>query len=449
MPVKRRHPICLFLLCLICCAPVAHAWNPPAYTPLPTALDGSMMPYDFSVCNVPTYMPDSLKPVAVTYVARHGARYLSGPKKTESVMMHLTDARNNGTLSDTGENFLKLMELIIATNSSNWGDLSQVGVEEQIRLGSRMAQDIPAIKTPGARINAVSSHVPRVVMTMYQFLHRLTRINDLCTARTDEGTQFDPLLCCFIADSAYANYRDKGNWRPVYQQFVNSNIPTAPARRLFTATKLSDKQLRKLTVDMYEVLKANRAYGLPAPTTQWMSEKGYRACWQADNLRHYLRNSITPLSDLAGKAAAPLLQCMIIDADRTLQGYTSGEPYNTINAYFGHCETLLPLLSLIGIPRLPAEYLPKSSSDEKIPSKPLCTAKPAYTAKDFSSLHDYWKIQDLSPLGANIVIIFAQAPSGTFYVTMQLNGRTVNPLCGYTDILPWSALRDHWLSLLP
>lgn len=414
-----------FIICILFSfLPVfAIGWDAPRYAPLPPALDGSMMPYDFKDCTQTTFLPDSLEPITAIYVARHGARYLSGPKKTDAVMKQLIKARNEGRLSDTGEAFLSLMEHIIATNTHNWGDLSQVGIAEEKLLGEHMFRLLPPLHKPGARIAAISSHVPRVVMTMYQFCHSLVRANDRVTTATDEGTQFNPLVCCFITDTAYAKYREKGNWRKVYDNFVASHVSAAPARRLFSSTSLSDSKLRKLTVDMYEVLKGNRAYGLPAPTTQWMSDNEFHACWQADNLRHYLRNSITPLSDLAAHATSPLLKQMINDADSNLANFNDGRPYNAINGYFGHCETLLPLLSLIGIPNMPAHI-------------------------DLTNLDRYWKIQDLTPLAANLTIILAKAPSGQIYAAMQLNGHTIRPMRGNPEILPWPTLKAHWQSKL-
>lgn len=442
MPALKFDKLAFLLLILFAPALSALGWDAPAFRPLPPNLDGSMMPYDFRECTPPPSFPDSLRPVAASYVARHGARYLSGPKKTYAVMHALVKARNSGTLSPRGEEFLKLMELVVSTNSGHWGDLSAVGVDEEVRLGERMAKAVPDLALPSARVNAVSSHVPRVVMTMYQFCHTIAQANNLVSTRTDESPALDPLLCCFVADSAYADYRKNGNWKVVYDRFVDSHISTEPARRLFSTSDLSDKKLRKLTIDMYEILKGNRAYGLPAPTTQWMSEQEYRACWQADNLRHYLRNSVTPLSDLAAKATAPLLRRIILDADSTIRRRADGLPYNTLNAYFGHCETLLPLLSLMGIPTMSIS-----------PSQPSSSSVSSYPKSSFDEylehLDNYWKIEELSPLGANLAIIFAEAPSGDYYVALQLNGRTIRPLRGYPDILPWSVLRDHWLSLLP
>ncbi len=420
MTTRLKGLVWVTLLLISCIAP-AHAQNKNRYVPLPPVLDGSMMPYDFSACTQIPYLPDSLTPVYASYVARHGARYLSGPKKMEKVLKALEHGRNTGTLSDTGEAFLSLMNLVESANEDNWGDLSQTGIRAERLLGKRMFETLPRLADKNVRINAIASHVPRVVMTMYQFTNQLIRLNDKMEVRTNEGPQFDSLVCCFTYDREYAEYRKDGDWKPVYDDFVRRHVSGAPARRLFTKTSLSDRQLRDLTMDMYEVLKGNRAAGLPAPTTQWMTVAEYQACWRASNLQHYLRNSVTPLSSVAARATSPLLRRVIADTDSALCN-TAIQP--VINAYFGHAETLLPLLSLIKIPG--------------------CFDLPL----DYDDLDDCWKIQNITPLGANLLLLISRGPSGTCYATIQLNGRTVAPMKGQPDIVPWSTLRAYWQTLM-
>ncbi len=417
MSLKLKYLLRALLLLLI---PVS-ASGAETYAPLPPALDGSMMPYDFDACTQIPTLPDTLKPVYASYVARHGARYLSSPNKLKPVMDALIQGRNTGTLSATGEAFLKLMERVEAANKDNWGDLTPIGIQEERRLGKRMFQMLTPLSEEQAPVFGIASYVPRCVMTMYQFSNQLIRLNDRMTVSTDEGTRFNPLLCCFIADETYAEFRKKGSWKKVYKDFVSRTVPTGPASRLFTGTRLTDHELRELTLDMYEVLKANRAASLPAPTTRWMSVQEYRACWRASNLSHYLRNSISPLSDAAGKATAPLLKQMIRDTETALS-FPQGAP--VLNGYFGHAETLLPLLSLLKIPG--------------------CN----FLKLDYETLDNYWKIQELTPLGANLVVLISRGPSGRHYAVIQLNGRTIQPIRGEGDIVAWDHLRDYWLSLM-
>lgn len=396
---------------------VASAYPAESYKVLPAELDGSMMPYDFADCEPTPSLPDSLTPVYVSYVARHGARYLSSSKKLKPVMDALDEAEKNGTLSDTGQAFLSLMQQVESANEGNWGDLSPIGISEERELGRRMFSMLPPLAKPNAGVNAISTFVPRAVMTMYQFTNQLIRLNDGMTVATDEGKKFSPLLYMFAFDPEYAQYRKDGAWKQVYKEYAKRTAPVGPARRLFTKTTMSDKQLRDLTLDMYEVLKANRAASLPAPTTRWMSEAEYRACWKVSNLQHYLRNSATHLSDASSSATVPLLGRIIADADHALD-----DPRHTIalNGYFGHAETLMPFLSLIGLPE--------------------CSK----VRPDFSNLDKYWKIEDVTPLAANILFLFAESPTGRVYVAAQLNGRNVSLVPGQTDIVRWDILKEHW-----
>lgn len=387
------------------------------YIPLPPHLDGSMMPFDFSACTRAN-IPDSLTPVYASYVARHGSRFLSSPYKLEPVIKALQQGRKKGTLSDTGEAFFNLINRIRKANEGNWGDLSPIGYNEERMLALRLFGILSPLKQYGSRVNAVSSYVPRCVMTMYVLTNGLIRENDGLMTLTDEGHQFDSLVCCFTADTEFAMFRKDGPWKHIYDKYAAEYLSIEPARRLFTRTDLSDSELRQLTFDMYEVLKANRATGLPAPTTQWMSVLEYEGCWKASNLMHYLRNTVNPVSSLAAAATAPLLRQIISNIDRAVQ---INNPQPALDGYFGHAETLLPLLSLM---KLPGCY---------------------DMSGDYGILDKIWKIQDITPLAANLLILVSRAQSGKHYVSLQLNGRSLRPLPGKPDFVAWDDLRGYWM----
>lgn len=387
---------------------------------LPPDLDGSMMPIDFSIIDNSLVLPDSLTPVSAAYVSRHGARYLSGPAKVELLDTTLNKALIDGNLSETGLDFLSLLRTIIETNTGRWGELSPIGIREQKIMGEHVASLFPPLSGNAVTLS-VSSYVPRCVMTMYEFNAEINRRSRGLQAATDEGRQFNPWLRCFSFDADYAEYRKDGDWRGVYDDFLTRHVPAAPARRLFSNTDLDDNQLRRLTMDMYQVLKSNRAAGLPAPTTQWMSVEEYRDCWKADNLNHYLRNNVTPLSSLAAEASAPLALELIRALDA---GLASDNPDPALNGYFGHAETLMPLFSLLQLPG--------------------CFALPL----DYDNLDKTWKVQDITPLGANLLIIASKSPSGKSYISLQLNGRNIPAWTGAPTPVKWSDLRARWLHLI-
>lgn len=406
------------------------------YTELPSRYSGSMMPYDFSGAEINPIWPDSLKPVYVAHVARHGARYISSAKKLEKLQEAISKASAEGSLTKEGRRFDTLLKRVETATGNQWGLLSEVGAREERQLASDLYTLLPGL-LKNARVNAISTYVPRVVMTMYEFNHALTVKSSNVSISASEGRGFSPLLRCFTADSAYAAYRDNGDWQKVSERLMDSIVSPEPARRLLgKSSGLSDKELKKLTLDMYDVLQSMTAFGLPAPTDEFMQEVEYRACWEVDNLEHYLRNTITPLSRLAGEATAPLLARIITDADASLDAelidrtmkqadMNSAEAPSRCDAnfYFGHAETLMPLLSLMRV---------EGCYDD---------------SSDFFTLSSRWKDYEVVPLGANIDIIFLQSPSQRIYVALRHNGRFVAPMSAHI-IVPWSDYKAYLTNLM-
>ena len=145
----------------------------------------------------------------------------------------------------------------------------------------------------------------------------------------------------------------------------------------------------------------------------------YRARYLADNLKHALQRTDTRFSDLPGKAAEGLLR-EIIDSSEVI--VSTAEARRLIRGVFrfAHAETLMPLFSLMGLPgcTVPQEATPQT-------------------------LADYWNDSFVSPLGANLILVFYAAPSGKAYVQALLNGRQIAPLpAAASPIVPWTSLRD-------
>ncbi len=410
---------------------------------LPGKFDGSMMPYDFSRCDSTVAWNDSLTPVFLSYTARHGARYLSSPKKIAKIQKALYEAALKRKLTPQGERFYGMLKEISKNTDGRWGLLSEVGISEEVRLGADMGKMLPDLFRNG-KSESIATSVPRVIMTMDQFLHSLEIKNQDLELYTASGKQNNSLLCCFIADSLYDAYRNDGEWVPIYEKFLEEHVSDAPARRLLAAGYDNNKQrLRHLTMDMYGLMQACRASGVTPPTTEWMTEDEYRGCWQASNLLHYLRNNVSPVSDLAAKATAPLIRRIISDIDSATEechrnccnhegsgdckmskhGECSKSQDIRMHGYFGHAETLLPLFSAL---RLPGCYV---------------------MTEDYSSLQDYWQIQDITPLAANMAIIILKGKSGERYASVRLNGRNISPIPGKGCVVKWSELKEYWLKI--
>lgn len=428
MNTLLRKIFIVVIFCTLCAGVPATASNFPrkeskeskvSYEDLPLKFSGSMMPYDFSRCDSVVAWGDTLRPVYLAYVARHGSRFISGAKKIEMIYEALKEAESKGKLSKEGVKFLALVRDVTAYSEGRWGLLSTVGENEAATLGADMAKMLPKLFKKGY-MNSESTYVPRVIMTMYQFMHSLEIPNKRLEMSAASGHRFDTLLRCFVADTAYAHYRDSGAWVNDYEEFVKRHVSDAPARNLFVPGYNENRQyLRHLTMSMYGMLQANVASGRKAPTTEFMTPQEYEGCWMASNMHHYLRNNINPISNLAAAATTPLLLQILKDADSAL---TSDEIKG--NGYFGHAETLLPLLSLMRIPG--------------------CFTM----TTDYEKLPETWKVEDITPLAANLAIILLKNKKGDVYVSVRHNGRNVSPLPGKGEIVKWEEAKNYWLSFI-
>lgn len=384
--------------------------------PFPLELDGTMMAYDFSHTDSVVPWDNSLEPVFVSYVARHGARFLSSEKKVEHIREVLSQARREGNLSARGERFMDMIRMVDSVTAGRWGALNAEGIREEKILGNQMFGIAPDLLKKG-KVEARATYVPRVVMTMYELCHSLACNSSDIEVHTAEGRQFSPLLRFFKTDSAYMKYIEAGPWVAAYDRFEQSVTPCSPAAGLFIAPP-DDAGLRKLTIDMYGILQSLPASGLTADAGDWFSEEEFAACWRVDNLRHYYQRSVSGFSAMPAHAASPLLHDIISVADSVLAGRRALDA----SLYFGHAETVIPLFSLM---RLPGCYAPDCTPGE---------------------VSSQWRDWEVSPLGANLMIVFLKDSDGSFYVAMRLNGKWVDS--GGGRIISWEGLKARWNSYM-
>lgn len=405
---------------------------------LPADFAGSMKPYDFSGVQTEPVWPDSLKPVYLAHVARHGARYISSAKKLEKLRKAIADGKSSGSITKLGDKFELLLDRVASVSDGRWGALSEVGSKEEQQIAENLYSLMPGL-LKDANINAISSYVPRVAMTMYEFCHQLAWISSDVRVNTSEGKEYDPYLRCFEADPEFDAYRNGGEWKQLYDSIVDATVSPEPAIRILgKGSGLSEEKLRRLTMEMYDVIQSLSAFGMSPVDNSFMSEDEYKACWEADNVEHYLRNAITPYEDMAASATAPLLAKIIADADRSLDdlmldrtlkraGMCAEEilpkAYDA-NLYFGHAETLMPLLSLMGVDGC------------------------FYDSNDLANLSQEWRDYDIVPLGAHLDIIILDSPSGRKMVALMLNGKFVPPLQGRPLVEDWETYREYLINLI-
>ena len=115
---------------------------------------GSALPYPAP--DEPATYPDSLTPVFINHVGRHGARYLSSPKTSVDLMRVLQSADSPGVLTPLGRSLMETVSGVIEISHNRWGALDSLGMAEQRGIASRMFRAYPRLFADGT-VSAISS----------------------------------------------------------------------------------------------------------------------------------------------------------------------------------------------------------------------------------------------------------------------------------------------------
>lgn len=383
---------------------------------------GSLVPYPADIHRVNA--PDTLMPVYISHVGRHGSRYPASSANCIKLRDALNNASETGTITELGRDLLSLTENIIAVSTNRWGALDSLGQAEQRAIASRMFSTYPEIFRDGA-INAISSYSPRSMMSMFSFVHQLDRMDNKLTFTTSTGRINSKLMRPFDVDKDYLEFRDQKLWQPAYTEYFEAACPiTAINRVLGKDYPYGDTDnARDLAITEYYVLAGLEAMQMPSQMKKYFTVEEANALWSCFNLRQYLQRTATTVSSVPADIASELVMDIITRADGAFDG---SNPF-VADLRFGHAETVMPLVSLL---RLPGCY---------------------YMTNYFDTVAQHWKDFNVVPMAANVQFIFFKAKrSGRYYVRVDLNEKPVTLIPNDERLyLPWTEARNYLMHCLP
>lgn len=411
-----------------------------------TQCQGSAMPYP-----TPTekfVLPDSLTPVFINHVGRHGSRYLSSAKDVNKVRATLLSADSLGSLTPAGKRVLILTDRLLKYCDGRWGALDSLGIAEQRGIASRMFKAYPSLFKNG-KVVATSSKVPRCVNSMYTYLYQLSRLNSNIDISATSGPAESPLLRPFDTNQTYLNWLNEDAWQPVYDEFTCVKVPLQPLIRLVGKEyKIEADEARSVTTSLYSIVAGLEAMSFPFDSNEIFTLEEYNALWACKNLAQYLKYTTSTLSPIPAEIASPLLLDLIQTTQRavdydltkhaprsrgtlgkmaTSQETTSlGGAPPTVMLRFGHAETLMPLFSLM---RIPGSY---------------------YLTNYFDTVALHWQNFNNVPMAANLQMLLTRSRSGRYYLYMLHSERPIS-LTADTDPGPieWHIAKERLLKCIP
>lgn len=410
----------LYFLLISLTALSAYAVNPTATNYSFADCQGSAKPY--SAPTRPVDVPDSLTAVMINHVGRHGARYAASPAHTATLAKALKEAERQGTITPLGRQLMKTVDRITVATGSRWGQLDSLGAAEQRGIASRMYASFPHLFGANS-VCAISSYVPRCVMSMYEFTHQLALLDRNTELTASSGKRFSPLMRFFSENEEYKNVVKSPEITGAIDAFTSSAITMEPLRRVLGRGFRMGPDSIAVAMAEYSVLSGMEAIGMTSEAPEYFSLAEYNSLWSIFNIRQYYDRTQTTVSSIPADIAKPLLEDLISTTDDFIAA-TDGKA--TVNLRFGHAETLMPLLSLMRLPG--CLYL---------------TRHP-----DTVGLH--WRDFDIIPMAANLQMILFRSDTGRYYMRIDLNEQPVAPIAGSKSVyVPWPVLRQRLLLSLP
>lgn len=391
------------------------AKNPTSTTYSPTECEGSSMPYPTPAKESLAY-PDTLTPVFINHVGRHGARYMSSAKFTTSLLKHLRVADSLGCITPAGKKLQRLCLTVEQKTGDMWGALDSIGMAEQRQIATRAYKAFKPL-FHGCKISAISSYVPRCVASMDEFTHQLSRLTPDIEIYTSSGKQNSSLMRPWEDDREYIEFMNGDTWKKVYDEYLDAALPKNVAYKLLGEKyPFHGNEAKDFTLNVYKLVSGCAAIGIDSSRDEFLTLDEYNALWSIENMHHYLTHSASTISSVPAHLANKLLMDII---STTRDAVNGNIPY-TVRLRFGHAETLMPLLSLI---HLPGCY---------------------YLTNYFDTVGLHWRDFYIVPMGANIQLILFKSATGKYYLRVDLNENPVTLIPG-RDIIytPWELAEKY------
>lgn len=312
----------------------------------------------YASCNYDTYpdsIPDNLTPAPqgkqpfyISHYGRHGSRYINRRSGYDNPYKMMVQANEVEELTALGKQVLEEMNLILEDSEDRWGDLTSLGKRQQRQIARRMISRFPEVFADSVCVSAISTTVPRCIMSMEAFIVELVQCNPHLNITMDASKRDqwymnhqDPVLrkseLDSVAQKAYDTYSDSrlGNSRLMEMLFKNPDIVKELVEESFFNYYLMKMGLFQL----------NTHYSIRSCIRELFTTDDLYRMWQIDNALWYLQYGFCPLN--GGNypySQRHLLRRIIEDADSCIS-----LQHPTAQLRFGHETVLLPLVCLIGI----------------------------------------------------------------------------------------------------
>lgn len=290
-----------------------------------------------------TPAPKGYKPYYISHYGRHGSRSNWGGSQYESLIKILNAAKKDGLLTASGDSLLQEVIVVNQIHNGMDGRLTKIGADEHALLADRMYHRYKKVfNRKGTTIRAISSTVPRCIVSMTAATSRLKAINPDFDIRWDCGETYQKYMATGPTDKI---------WKIVNKTTSAIDAEYVPdtaqvMNRLFTNPAAAMKHVKDVvTFEKYifEAGVVTDAFEV-RPILRFLPFDAVYKWFELINLNLYLGqcNSVEA-GALRMPIAEPLVNDIVTKADEALSNGTIAADLR-----FGHDYDALALCSYLG-----------------------------------------------------------------------------------------------------
>lgn len=370
-----------------------------------------------------TPAPAGFEPFYISHYGRHGSRWRVEDSHYETIVNTFDSLSTLRVLTPLGEDVRKRLHRVWEDARGRSGNITPLGERQHHDIARRMIISFPSVFADSAVVDARSSTSLRCAISMSYFTEALKEENPrLRVSRRAYGS-----FMSYIAGSspeADAFCSDTASWRKEFRLFENRQIhPSRLVRSLvLPSVHMSGIQERKLMENIYWIAVdiQNCDHLKDVDFFDVFTYEELMSLWKVVNARMYICNAASPLNGgLMPRQAKALLRNIVESADEAI---SAGKPRADLR--FGHDTHLIRLLALMD-----AEG---------------CNG----IEEDMDKIHLAWQDYKVSPMAANLQLIFFRNQKGRILVKILHNEREISlPVKSFSGpYYEWSDLRKYFLS---
>ncbi len=332
-----------------------------------------------------TPAPAGYEPFYVSHYGRHGSRYMIDEEKYTELVDHLAPADSLGILSQKGKSVLSRLRAIAADGRYRAGELSPIGAMQHRGIGSRLYNRYPKLFSGKGEIDARSTMRVRCVLSMQSFCEAMKEKNPELDVEQSSSLRNSYWLEFFNKDTHDISpdlykYWKKGLYMWEKKEMLYNNVDVdGMYDQLFAKTQnISKAKKLKFLVKLYDIGNNQKGVGSDINFYDIFSDEDLYWFTVSDSYNQYSERGPNPQ---AGGINMYYSKLLLEDILTRAQAAVDGNG-RVADLRFGHD---IDLMALIPMMRINDWYL---------------------TGLDPVSTGEKWQISKLTPMAANLQIVF-------------------------------------------